>query len=297
MNSLILKMEYVEIVPIILLTILFGILFGNILVIASMIKFEHLQTAPNIFIANLAVADILAGVISIPVFYVFGFLEETVTFCYIFIYAGLLPSIASVSFLMLIAVDRTPCIVKPLFYLRNMTVKRAMLLSTGGWMQAMVSSFWPLILPDVRARGRCGIETFIVQTVWIVHIATFFLQSISFLVLYGVIGYVAHKQAQRIGVETACEETLPNGEAKIRNTMMTILGIFYLCWGPYMIGCMFVYVLGYNQTWLIVFVQVASFLMISNSVMNPIVYACRDRTFRKAFKSFLCMKRNSDSLE
>ena len=297
MNRLILKMEFVEIVPIILLPILFGICFGNILVIASMIKFEHLQTAPNVFIANLAAADILTGVISIPVYYVFGFLEERVTFCYIFLYASLLPSIASVSFLTLIAVDRTLCIVKPFFYLRNMTVKRAMLLSVGGWVQAMVSSFWPLILPDVRARGRCGIETFIVQTVWIVHIATFFFQTILFLVLYGIIGYVAHKQAQRIGVETACGETLPNGEAKIRKTMMMILGIFYLCWSPYVIGCMFVYVLGYHQSWLIVFVQVASFLVMCNSVMNPIIYACRDRTFRKAFKSLLHMKRNSDSLE
>ena len=159
----------------------------------------------------------------------------------------------------------------------------------------MVSSFWPLILPDVRATGRCGIETFIVQTVWSVHIATFFFQTTLFLVLYSIIGYVAYKQAQRIGVETA--STLPNGEAKIRKTMMMILGIFYLCWSPYMIGCMFVYVLGYHQAWLIVFVQVASFFMISNSAMNRIIYACRDRTFRKAFKSLLLLKRNSDSLE
>ena len=150
------EMEYEHLTSMILVPVLFGILFGNILVIASIIKFEHLQTAPNIFIANLAVADILAGVITTPVFYVFVFLQEWVTFCYIFIYAGLIPAIASVSFLTLFAVDRTLCIVKPFFYLRNMTVKRAMLLSASGWAQAILSSFWPLILPAVRIGENVG---------------------------------------------------------------------------------------------------------------------------------------------
>ena len=125
----------------------------------------------------------------------------------------------------------------------------------------------------------------------------FFLQTTLFSVLYGIIGYVARKQAQRIVTETACEEALPNGERKILKTMMMILGVFYLCWAPYMIGCMFMYVLGYHRSWLVTFVQIASCLVTSNSIMNPIIYACRDRTFRKAFKSLLRVKRNTGSLE
>ena len=135
------KMEYILSNSIICVLISFGIVFGNSLVIASIIKFERLQTAPNIFMANLAVADILAGVITTQVFSCVWFPTKRVTFCYIFIYAGLITAIASVSFLPLIAVDRTLCIVKPFLYLGNMIVKRAMLLSAGGWVLAIVSRF------------------------------------------------------------------------------------------------------------------------------------------------------------
>ena len=101
-----------------------GLRTGNSLVIASVTKFEYLQTVPNIFIANLAAADILAGIF-LPVFYVFGVLQERVDYCYIYIYAAAIPFFASLTFLMLIALDRTLCIAKPFFYERNMTVRRA----------------------------------------------------------------------------------------------------------------------------------------------------------------------------
>ena len=165
-------MGYELLISIIAVLVMFGILFSNSLVIASVIKFKDLHTVPNIFIANLAAADILSGIF-IPVFHVFVIFHERVAFCYIYIYSATIPVFASLIFLMLIAVERTLCIAKPFFYQRNMTVSRASLLSVGGWVFACMNSYWPLILPDVRVRGKCGIETFRVQKFWITYSAIF----------------------------------------------------------------------------------------------------------------------------
>lgn len=56
---------------IILLSILYGILSivsvtGNSLVIAVIIRLKHMRTVTNFLIGNLAVADILIGLLSIP---------------------------------------------------------------------------------------------------------------------------------------------------------------------------------------------------------------------------------------
>ena len=88
---------------IILVHIMLGIVFGNSLVIASVVKFEYLQTVTNIFIANLAVADIMAGMVSTPILYALTYLQSKTTYCYILIVIGAIPFFASISSLLLIA--------------------------------------------------------------------------------------------------------------------------------------------------------------------------------------------------
>ena len=117
-----------------------GTVFGNSLVIASVVKFEYLQTVPNIFIANLAVADIMAGMVSTPILYAFTYLQSKTTYCYILIVIGAIPFFASISSLLLIAVDRTICIAEPFFYQQRMTGRLAVLLSLCGWACAILSS-------------------------------------------------------------------------------------------------------------------------------------------------------------
>ena len=125
----------------------------------------------------------------------------------------------------------------------------------------------------------------------------FLIYTILFLTQHGVIICIARKQDRRIATETACEEAASIGEAKARKTMTLILGIFYLCWGPFVIVCLVVYGIGYGPNWLLALVNVTIILGISNSIMNPIVYACRDHKFRKAFKSLLRINQNCCSRE
>ena len=273
-----------------------GIVFGNSLVIASVVKFEYLRTVPNIFIANLAVADIMAGIMSTPILYALTYLQRRTTYCYIFIYVGAIPFFASISSLLLIALDRTIYIAKPFFYQNCMTARGAVLLSVWGWVSAIFFSTWPLILPAVRVKGKCGIEIFVNnKTVSITNMIMFGICTILLVTLYGIIGYIARKQTRRIVAEAASTNIGQKIECRVVKTMALILGIFYLSWGPYLLVCLALYDLDNSPAWLVSLLDVTTLLGISNSLMNPIVYTCRDQGFRKAFKILLGSKRHLGS--
>jgi hypothetical protein len=121
---------------------------GNVLVLLAVFVNSHLRSTTNIFIVNLAVADLLLGTTVLP----FSASKEIVnywafgqTFCDIWAAVDVLCCTASIMSLCVISIDRYIGVTRPLQHSSIMTEKRAILIVLAVWILSIAISVAPLI--------------------------------------------------------------------------------------------------------------------------------------------------------
>src|SRR6218665_1056636 len=134
---------------IVVLSVIGSAVFGNLLVIVSVLRFEKLRLISNSFIVSLAFADLLVACLVMPFnasqevvgWWVFG---ETV--CDIFNANDVLFSTASLLHLCCISVDRYIAITDPFHYEKKMTKRRVAVMLCCIWSASIVLSHLPIHL-------------------------------------------------------------------------------------------------------------------------------------------------------
>lgn len=127
---------------------IFGIIFGNALVCIVIHKERQLKTVQNWFIASLAIADLLVGMIIMPFtlanevmgYWVFGSI-----LCDLWLAADVLLCTASILHLCLISLDRYWSITQAIDYVRKRTPKRAKIMIATVWVLSASVCLPPLI--------------------------------------------------------------------------------------------------------------------------------------------------------
>ncbi|XP_026808974.1 probable G-protein coupled receptor No18 [Rhopalosiphum maidis] len=130
--------------------------FGNILVIMSVVQYPPLRSVPNIFIVSLAVADLTVAIGVLPlnvVYNVTGVWLFGGVVCKLWLTCDVLCCTASILNLCAIALDRYRAITQPIAYAQKRTVSRVMWTVALVWIASAVISSPPLIgwndWPDV----------------------------------------------------------------------------------------------------------------------------------------------------
>ncbi|XP_040001050.1 alpha-1D adrenergic receptor [Xiphias gladius] len=121
---------------------------GNILVILSVVCNRHLQTVTNFFIVNLAIADLLLGIIVLPFsasLEVLGCWVFGRVFCNIWAAVDVLCCTASILSLCIISIDRYIGVKYCLKYPSIMTERRAVVILLLVWVSSTVISVGPLL--------------------------------------------------------------------------------------------------------------------------------------------------------
>lgn len=134
---------------IVVLSIIGSAVFGNLLVIVSVFRFEKLRLISNSFIVSLAFADLLVACLVMP----FNASQEVVgrwvfggTVCDIFNANDVLFSTASLLHLCCISVDRYIAITDPFHYEKKMTKRRVAVMLCCIWSASIVLSHLPIHL-------------------------------------------------------------------------------------------------------------------------------------------------------
>lgn len=141
--------------------------FGNILVIMSVVQYPPLRSVPNIFIVSLAVADLMVAIGVLPlnvVYNVTGVWLFGGVVCKLWLTCDVLCCTASILNLCAIALDRYRAITQPIAYAQKRTVSRVMWTVALVWIASAVISSPPLIgwndWPDVfDERTPCALTT------------------------------------------------------------------------------------------------------------------------------------------
>ncbi|KAI1304204.1 Dopamine receptor 2 [Halotydeus destructor] len=127
----------------------FLVIFGNMLVMVAIKRERHLHTVTNYFVASLAAADCIVGLVVMPFSVVHEVYNKWWLFgqdwCDLWHSLDVLASTASILNLCVISLDRYWAITDPISYPAKMTAKRAKVLIAVVWTCAGLISF-PAIL-------------------------------------------------------------------------------------------------------------------------------------------------------
>ncbi|XP_055063771.2 trace amine-associated receptor 13c [Misgurnus anguillicaudatus] len=282
--------EYIFVYAFISVTSVFTV-FLNLLVIISISHFKQLHTPTNVLILSLAIADLLVGLILMPVQGI-----KLIEPCWYFgeIFCAIFPLIfyvlvtASLGNLIIVSVDRYIAVNDPLRYPTRLNINRAALAIIVNWLFSFVYCFILLyesfISPEKNHRciGECilYIKLGYIITDVLVTLVTPCSVIIS---LYMKICFVARQQAQHLN---SVSDKKAMSEKKAAKTLGIVVMVYILCWIPYYIAAL---ILGQETSDSLV-INIMYWVLCTNSCMNPIIYAMFYRWFRISAKYILTLK-------
>lgn len=261
-------------------------LVENVLVVAAIAKNRNLHSPMYYFICCLAVSDLLVSVSNV--------LETAVM---LLLEAGALAAraavvqqldnvidvlicgsmVSSLCFLGAIAVDRYISIFYALRYHSVVTLPRAWRIIAAIWVASILTSLLFI--------------TYYNHTVVLLCLVGFFIAMLALMaVLYVHMLARACQHARGIARLQKRQRPIHQGFClKGAATLTILLGVFFLCWGPFFLHLSLIVLCPQHPTCGCIFKNFNLFLalIICNAIVDPLIYAFRSQELRKTLQEVL----------
>ncbi|XP_078358568.1 histamine H2 receptor-like [Oculina patagonica] len=257
------------------------IVFGNSLVIGAFRVNRRLRTTTNLLLMSLAVADMLIGTISLPLWvYIsitYTFIGPVYNFYLIF---DVICGVSSILNLTAISLERCYALLAPIKH-RNIRKRVVLAIIFVAWVLSILAGAQVEFL-DVNNKKYYGV---------IVTVAFFFVPLAVILGAYGTIFHIARAHARARGSSSFKKDL------RIATTVAVVIGLFVICWTPFF-ALNFAFSVCGQLMWMTpgcqglmklppVILKINKWLQYGNSVCNPIIYGLRNKDFRRAFRKIL----------
>ncbi|XP_067090212.1 adenosine receptor A3-like [Osmerus mordax] len=286
---------------------------GNLMVIFVVCSSRTLRQPTFCFLVSLAAADLLVGVVAIPLaVMVDGHVWTSFQGCLLISCVVLLLTQASTLSLMAIAVDRFLRVVIPLRYKRIVTERRSWLVVGACWCVAIVLSFPPMFgwhnhktvnHTSVNSSSICCTFVAVIPASYLVYFGFLLCTLIPLLIMAGLYCYIfctiAHILREKVGGSTQIPlqprpqhqpqpqpqpQSYFQKERKLAGSLALVLALFAVSWLPlHIMNC----VSYWGSEVPVEAFYVGIVLSHANSSMNPVVYALKIPKIRLAYRQ-LC---------
>lgn len=260
---------------------------GNLLVCLAVYKnpYRDLRSPFALLIAQLAVADLIVGLITEPLsvyFHTREGLSLSIDYVSLLHLSYFISCTASVLNIGALTVDRYVAITNALRYRARLGSRRTRCAAVGIWIIAFTLPFVYLEVGYIH-------YTFVFANTSI--ILTFVtLVIVQFKVLQGSKSRLIHANDIRTSV---AQKKLVLREKRITKTFVFVLIAFIICYLP---SCIMIYVMNFCTTCscvVIHWLRDGQFLLVLvNSLINPVIYAWRLPSFRRAFVALVKARRS-----
>ena len=279
------------------------IILGNAVTILVATRHPLMKTRLMFtFMANLAAADLVTG-LSVPLSMILLAFDSTLDQfipCMLCLTAAILPMQVSIDSLFLIAVDRYVAIAHPLHYCTLLSTKRVRLLLASAWVHGLVTSLLPIWWNQYApVEGNQCTKRFLTPGYKLVTTSQCLLLCLLVGLLYGRVFTLAQRQIKRIsndygyfnnsGTPQWQSNQRIEKDKKAAKLLSLTLGIFVACWTPFLVIWAYAGVHEDN----IIAGAASSYLFLpayANSGMNILVYAVKNKEFRKAVGDLVPLK-------
>ena len=276
-------------------------ILGNSLVLIAIYTTKNLQNVTNVFIASLALADLMVGIIVAPLAAMsYLGLPRDYMACVFSNSVVVMFTQVSIFNLVVVGFERYLAINHPFFYQRTMTVKSALVMVVLTWIAATLVGLVPVFgwnlgpTPD----NICSFVG-VIDLKYMVYFNFFgfvLTPLVIMLILYTIIFYIVRKQmAKIVALEIVSDPGQRSkrrqfmSEVKAAKSLSIIIFVFALCWLPiHVLNCLSLFCGGscfYPNILL-----TAILLSHANSSVNPFLYAIGNSKFQAAFKKMLCSR-------
>ncbi|XP_008046464.1 somatostatin receptor type 5 [Carlito syrichta] len=282
-------------VPVLYLLVCATGLGGNALVIYVVLRHARMKTVTNIYILNLAVADVLL-LLGLPFlatqnaasFWPFG-----PVLCRLVMTLDGINQFTSIFCLTVMSVDRYLAVVHPLRSARWRRPHVAKLASATVWALALLMSLPLLVFADVQEGwGTCNLSwpepvgrwaaAFIIYTAVLGFLAPLLVICLCYLLIL--------VKVRASGVRVGCMRR--RSERKVTRMVVVVVLVFVGCWLPFftvnIINLAFVLPEEPASAGLYFFVVILSY---ANSCANPVLYGFLSNNFRQSFRKVLCLRK------
>ena len=280
--------------------LMLSILFGNFLVMVTVLSKRHLHTPTNFILGSLAVSDFLTGALTIP-FELYTDAKSSTLDCYTVTYM-LMPSyyLGSVSLMhqVIVTVDRLIAVCRPLRYHSLVTPSLVTMVICGVWILGTLPAIfylyvWMDTMPEDHEKGKCGGAAYFTSkciTDFEISLSTFVLLILLLLTAFNVyIWRVAARQAQQIYAHLRLQHTEQRRKnllsLQATKTVLFIVGTFIISWTPFSIYTAISSVIQakvLDNSVVLIINQITYFFICVNSAINPLIYGWKNTEFRRA---------------
>ena len=275
------------------------VLVGNISVLACLIKFPRLRTSMNLLIANLAIGDVLIGLLTAPLYalmYISEELSMNKWLCLIKFSAVIGSFSCTLITLALLSVERYLAVFHPLHYNAWITKQRMKIAIAIVWMYILPISGMAIILGLNKWDEKPNCEYFDLLPEAFTITSFVVTTGISFpvaVICFSIITYKIRKVQKRVRtmkhLQQRGAESRADREKRAGMMMAFIFLLFIIFWLPFAMIIPFRYVLADIRV-IGNLKNLAVVIAMGNSVVNPIVYCWCKPELRMAICSVLQCK-------
>ncbi|XP_067660979.1 tachykinin-like peptides receptor 99D [Haliotis asinina] len=269
---------------------------GNGLVILVIVRNRRMHTVTNIFIANLAVADVIIGLFSIPFQFQAALLQRWVLanfMCSLAPFVQIISVNVSIITLSVIAVDRYIAVLHP--FKAGCSKRSAAIIITAIWWFAILSGL-PCALFYKVDKDTCQfdfprqLKNFPFYYNLYIILVQYMMPLLVISVCYFRIGcYIWGARAP--GNTNPTEDVRSRNKRKVVKMLIIVVCLFVLCWLPLqtynLLAITYPIINEYRYINIIWFCS--NWFAMSNSCYNPFIYGLLNEKFKREFRILFSM--------